>query len=399
MGTLLYRQWGFRTLVVAAVLGCAEAMPAAEAVAPATETSSRTAPAPSNAALEALQRLKGLDLEANPTLKAAVLRVVEGTRGTPAFVELVRDFRLPDQQPGLLDVAERVPETTAAAEAVKMVLSGPSGTNVLSDALRDAAPARRRALLTALSNAADPVAVPLLSAAVVAPATSTPDRALAIRGLVGTEPGAKALLVLGRDGKLDDAARQTAGILLAQCRWPDVRAEASNMFPPPQGHDGQPLPPIAELVKRSGDPARGREVFRAEQAACIQCHRVGDEGVDFGPALSQIGTKLGKQALYESILDPSAGVAFGFEGWSIETKSGDELFGLLASETPEELAIKQQSGVVLRVPKADVASRQQQQLSVMPAGLAQLISVRDLVDLVEYLTTLQAPGGATNATP
>src|SRR5689334_5130490 len=42
-------------------------------------------------AVEALKRLKGIDLESNPALKSAVLKVLESTKGTPQFVELVRE--------------------------------------------------------------------------------------------------------------------------------------------------------------------------------------------------------------------------------------------------------------------------------------------------------------------
>ena len=74
-----------------------------------------------SAALEAVRRLKGMDLDANPALKAAVLRVVETTRGTPPFVELVRDFKLTDQEAGLIEVAEKFPGESAGAEAVRLL--------------------------------------------------------------------------------------------------------------------------------------------------------------------------------------------------------------------------------------------------------------------------------------
>src|SRR5579859_1415524 len=48
-------------------------------------------------ALEALSRLKGTDLNSNPSLKAAALKVLEWTRGTPDFVTIVRDFHIPGQ--------------------------------------------------------------------------------------------------------------------------------------------------------------------------------------------------------------------------------------------------------------------------------------------------------------
>jgi len=60
-------------------------------------------------AIEALSRLKGMDLEANPSLKAAVLKVLETTRGTPQFVELVRDFKIKGQAGELLAFAASNP--------------------------------------------------------------------------------------------------------------------------------------------------------------------------------------------------------------------------------------------------------------------------------------------------
>ena len=41
---------------------------------------------------------------------------------------------------------------------------------------------------------------------------------------------------------------------------------------------------------------------------CSKCHQINGTGTDFGPNLSEIGAKLAKKALYETILDPSAGI-------------------------------------------------------------------------------------------
>src|SRR5579859_4753027 len=60
-------------------------------------------------AIEALSRLKGMDLEANPAMKNAVLKVLETTRGTADFVKIVDDFQLKGQERGLLEVAEKNP--------------------------------------------------------------------------------------------------------------------------------------------------------------------------------------------------------------------------------------------------------------------------------------------------
>jgi putative heme-binding domain-containing protein len=120
---------------------------------------------------------------------------------------------------------------------------------------------------------------------------------------------------------------------------------------------------------------------------------VRSEGRDVGPALTEIGSKLAKEALFEAILDPNAGISFGFEAWQVELKSGDEAYGLKASETADELAIKDTAGIVTRHKKSNVASMQQMKTSIMPSGLQQTITVQELVDLVEYLASLKKPAG------
>jgi putative heme-binding domain-containing protein len=347
--------------------------------------------APNQTAIEALKRLKDIDLESNPALKAAVLRVLDGTRGTAQFVEIVRDFGLGGQANGLLEVLRTSSHEETAAEAMRLLLHEGKGDAILA-LIDEADPASQETLVRALGNAGEH-SLPFLAELLCEPTVAPASRTAAIRALARTEPGAKIILQLARDGALDDAGRLTASLSLAQSRWPHIRAEAGAILPVPRSGDGEPVPPLPELLKLRGDPERGAAVFRSDSAACIKCHVVGGEGIDFGPALTQIGTKLGRQALYESILDPSAGIAFGYEGWSIATIDGEEVFGIISSETPDELAVKQQTGVIMRLRKGEILSRQRQRLSVMPAGLAQLVSRRDLVDLVEYLTTLKAPGG------
>lgn len=343
-----------------------------------------------NPALEVLQRLKGMDLEANPALKGAVIRVLETTRGTPAFVEIVRDFKVTGQGDGLLEVAAKHPEEEAGVSALRLLVET-EGVERLRVAVSEADGSRREALVRAVARTADPRVEPLLAEAVADDRASGPSRAAAIRGLAQTESGARELLRLAGAGKLDETARNTAGLVLAQSRWPAVRDEALRVLPPPASGDGKPLPSVAELVEMRGNAARGAEVFRSERAGCIKCHRVGDEGVDFGPALGQIGTKLGRQALYDSILDPSAGIAFGYEGWTFELRSGDEVFGLVVSETAEAVTVRQQTGADVRIPRVEILRRESQRLSVMPSGLGQILGREELVDLVEYLTGLRAP--------
>jgi putative heme-binding domain-containing protein len=211
----------------------------------------------------------------------------------------------------------------------------------------------------------------------------------AVRALAKVKDGAMALLELAKAQKLPDDLTLTAATELNSVHWDGVRAEAAQVLPMPQGQDAQPLPSIPELVKMSGNAARGAEVFRRETVGCSKCHQVNGAGVDFGPNLSEIGTKLAKEAIYEAILDPSAGIAFGYEAWQLELNNGDEAYGLIVSETGDEVTLKAVGGVVTRYRKSDITKRVKQKLSIMPAGLAKTVSIQELVDLVEYLSSLK----------
>jgi len=336
-------------------------------------------------ALEALSRLKGIDLEANPGVKAAVVKVLDRTRGTAQFVEIVRDFKIRDQDPALLEMVVRNPNNSTGVEALRLILAN-QDVELLKTSL---AGTNAVEVAEALGHTGGKEMVPLLEPIVADPKRDLALRKQAVRALAQAQEGAAALLRLVRDAKLPDDVKSVAASELNQVRWANLKTEAARLLPLQPGRDALPLPPVTELLKMPGDAKRGAEVFRRDTVGCIKCHQVNGEGIDFGPNLSEIGTKLAREALYDAILDPSAGISFGFEAWQIELKNGDEAYGLIVSETAEELALKTQGGIVTRYKKGDLAKREQQKLSLMPAGLQQAMSTQDLVDLVEYLASLK----------
>jgi putative heme-binding domain-containing protein len=197
------------------------------------------------------------------------------------------------------------------------------------------------------------------------------------------------LIALARTHALPKALEPAAAAALFAA-WPEIRDSAAKYLAPPPATtlDGKTLPPLAQLAALQGDAAAGRAVF---QRTCTSCHAVGGTGTDFGPPLTEIGDKLPKSALYLAILDPSAGIGFGYEGWTVRTTDGQQLVGLISSETDDELVMKLIGGVQRRVPKRTVAERKRLDSSLMPPGLQGTMSQADLVNLVEYLSTLQHP--------
>ena len=345
----------------------------------------------SNVQLEALQRLKGIDLEANPGLKTAILKIVETTRGTPQFVELVEQFKLTGQAAGLLEVALKFPAAELGVKAMRLVLD--ANEPALINAALTGNETNAVAGVQALGNTRLPLINDLVLPLLTAEGSSDRLRREVVKALAKNEPGARRLLALASEGKLVDEVQLTAATALSQVGSAEIRDEASRVLPLPKAGGDEALPPISELAKRTGDPVKGEQVFFSDATACHRCHQVNGKGIAIGPDLSQIGDKLGKDALLEAILDPNNGVAFGFEAWTVTMKSDEEVYGLLASETGDELVVKDLSGILHRLKKPEIATRTQSKFSLMPAGLQASMKVQELVDLIEFMSHLRKPAG------
>jgi putative membrane-bound dehydrogenase-like protein len=336
-------------------------------------------------AAEALQRLKGIDLAQNADLKAAVMDALKNTRGTAQYVELVRDFKLADQQDGLVEIAVARPDSPEGVDAAKLLLNNKPSAPGLN-------PEQKLNLIRAFGNTADARAVPMLKSAAFSESAVDPaQRAQAVRGLAKSSAGIEALLQQAGNGHIPEDLKIVAATALASVQLPKYKAAIAQYFPNPNAATGPGLPPIADLVNLKGKAEHGKQLFAAQTSTCITCHRVGETGVEFGPALSEIGSKLGKAAIYEAVIDPNAGVSMGFETTVLTMKDGSSAIGIIRSETADELVLALPGGIVVRNKTSDIAKREKLPTSTMPPGLSQALSQQDLVDLVEYLASLKAP--------
>src|SRR5262249_31756111 len=135
----------------------------------------------------------------------------------------------------------------------------------------------------ALGNTQHKDIVPLLYPVVTNSTFNVLVRKQAVQALAQVQDGAASLLALTREGKLLDDLKLIAASELNRSRWPEIKAKAAEVLPLPQGKNAEPLPPISELAKLKGDPAKGADVFRRIDVGCIKCHQVNGEGTDFGP--------------------------------------------------------------------------------------------------------------------
>lgn len=149
---------------------------------------------------------------------------------------------------------------------------------------------------------------------------------------------------------------------------------------PAEPTGANPLPPTAEIVKLKGDAKNGASAI----AVCYACHRIGTNGIEFGPDLSSFGKQQPAEVIVQAILNPSADISHGYEGSEVKTKDGITIVGMVLSDG-DPVIVKSMGGVVQTVPRARIASVQKLEKSLMftPAMLG--LTPQGVADIVAFL--------------
>ena len=137
-----------------------------------------------------------------------------------------------------------------------------------------------------------------------------------------------------------------------------------------------------------GDPKAGLTVFREkDEVGCYRCHKAAGNGGDVGPAMDKIGTRHDREYLLRSIVYPNADYAPGFETVLLKLADGTVAACMLTKENDEQVELTT-LGTTQRqtIAKSKITGRDRLP-SPMPEGLAQLLTKRELRDLVAFLAS------------
>jgi putative heme-binding domain-containing protein len=161
--------------------------------------------------------------------------------------------------------------------------------------------------------------------------------------------------------------------------------------------DGHRTTYMAGLNALGGDVGDGKKVFTR---ACQACHRVGDQGAEFGPNLSDVGKRLKREEILDSILFPNTKIDPKYRATNIVTVEGTAVSGLVVAESDEEISLLLGQGTVQKIPQEDIEIRQEVEVSSMPEKLNESMSGLEFLDLLEFLSAQQtappaAPAGST----
>ncbi|HEV3340623.1 MAG TPA: PVC-type heme-binding CxxCH protein [Pirellulales bacterium] len=132
---------------------------------------------------------------------------------------------------------------------------------------------------------------------------------------------------------------------------------------------------------KTADRSHGRATFAR---TCSACHKLFGEGGSIGPELTG-SQRTNVDYLLENMVDPSALVGRDYQMSVIETADGRVINGIIVAEDPAVLSVQTQNDRLL-IPKNEIETREQSNLSLMPEGLLDKLSETEVRDLVAYLS-------------
>jgi len=151
----------------------------------------------------------------------------------------------------------------------------------------------------------------------------------------------------------------------------------------PEAPDAKPLSSVEQIAALKGDAARGK----VASAVCLGCHRLGDQGVDYGPNLTTYAKQQSVETVVLGISRPSAEISHGFEGVRLTTTDGIVVHGIVLSDA-DPVMVKCLGGVVQTIPKAKVKEIAPLKRSLMLYPSQMGLTDQSVADLVAYLRTL-----------
>jgi len=284
------------------------------------------------------------------SLAAAADRSVDGEQRADAisFLALVRPGDHLELLKRLVDVQEPAPVQMAATRALGKIQGEAVGTFLISKWRVLAGPVRSQAAEAMLQ---DPARFPQIL---------------------------KAL-------KQEDVQAWTLNFSqkrrLLMNRDPKIRESARAILDEKPGERDAVVKRYQAALSADGDSARGKRVF---QEICAKCHKLDGIGAEVGPDLGTVRNRPAS-VLLSDVLNPSKSIAQKYEAYVVEKISGGMSEGVIGSQTPTSLTLRQEKGKEIVISRSDIKRMYASNLSAMPADLDRQISVQQMADLLTFI--------------
>jgi putative heme-binding domain-containing protein len=147
------------------------------------------------------------------------------------------------------------------------------------------------------------------------------------------------------------------------------------------------LAPELAAAGSGRNAARGREIFT--KLACASCHKLGAEGVNYGPDLTDVLKRFNNDRveLLRQIIEPSLVITNRYRNHEFELNDGESVFGMIMKEDGETWTLQTgpSDALIQTLKKSDVKTQKPQSSSLMPLALLNTLSKEEILDLLAFI--------------
>jgi putative heme-binding domain-containing protein len=155
---------------------------------------------------------------------------------------------------------------------------------------------------------------------------------------------------------------------------------------------------VKAAAQPSGNAAHGKELFYGD-GNCSLCHMIAGKGGRIGPELTSVGGSRTREAIIDSVRNPSRRLAWGlteatkefpqeYESVKVVTADGKGINGVTLNEDTFSVQIMDRNEQIHLLEKANLRSFQKSRESTMPKYNADTLSDKNLEDIVAYLISV-----------
>ncbi|HEY0111441.1 MAG TPA: HEAT repeat domain-containing protein, partial [Fibrella sp.] len=288
----------------------------------------------------ALRHLDPGFVTSSPAASAALQTLLDQTYGTGDYMELVQRYSPATENVRLRQLAIQKPADNLGSNAARQLLKQ-KGSESIWEVVNGSNADAATNMIMALRRVGSKESLDMLKSVALDQKRAMPLRREATRALGGSQDGEDMVIGLLKSGQLPGDLKAVAYQGVSTAWRKSIRTEAAKYLDVNPSGTGagsaKKLPGVNELMAMTGDATRGLAIYKNN---CSVCHQVNGEGQDFGPKLSEIGSKLGKDGQYLAIIYPDAGISFGYEGYEVKFKDGSTMTGIVSSKTETDLQMK-----------------------------------------------------------
>jgi putative heme-binding domain-containing protein len=307
------------------------------------------------------------------------------------------------------------PQVRELAQSLSLTFGSPSALAALRHVLMDvkADPTARKNALESLLQAKDKTLASDLAGLVQDPVLRSP----ALRGLANFDDPKTPSLIVGLYPKLESGEKKvalntlaarvafakpllaavadktipsrdlTADIVrqLRNFKDKEINAQVEQLWGQARESQADKLAEIAKYkamlqTQPSGKPGPGRVVF---SRLCQQCHTLFETGGKVGPELTG-SNRADLDYILQNVIDPNAIIPNDYRTSILETKDDRVITGIVTRQDANAVTIVV-PGEEIVMPRNEIKSLAQGELSMMPEGLLQTLTEPEVRDLIAYL--------------